>query len=1397
MLHTPAQIKTATLIDAIDWAATALGPRPHWPRSLNTVVDLLLASPVGMVLMWGDDPVMIYNDGYVPVAAARHPGAFGGRVAAVWPEIWDWNASIMARGLAGESMVYRDQHLVVERNGGPEDVWFDLFYAPVRDDAGRIAGVLCTVIETSAQIRASHQHAESERRLARSEARLSMLVNQASVGISQSDPDGTIVAANDRFCDIIGRQPEAVVGTPIESFTHPGDVATSRAAAAKLWRDGQAYIAEKRLLRPDGSFVWVSHHVSLARDAVGAPEFIIRITQDISARKQAEVLARDSTDRMQLALSTGAVLGTWSWNPHSQRLSGDARFAQTLLLDPVDAAAGVPLDQALQSIHWEDRALIRDRLRVDGGALAAFHVECRVSHGVGAWIWVEASGHLESGQDGLPQRLPGILINIDQRRRAAERQSFLITLGDKLRTIDDPQAILDRTTEATGRHLDATQVVYGEVSPDGETIELLTHWPAAAAAQERRIRTDRLGAEVARRLRTGDMSLSTAVPAWEDDHDPLARMAVPLFRDGRWHAVMMAEVRGGRHWDTSDAELLREVIGRTWDAVERARAVVTLRKAQGRQAFLLRLNDHLSEIDDPREVLETVAESLGTYLGVNRASYGEVTTETRTLVFAGAWSDGSVPPINGPVPYGGVADTEVSELLRGLTVSEDDFTIVREGRPNAGSAFAQQRIRAVLAVPLIRDGQFRAGLFLAQEQPRRWTLEEISLTQEVARRTWDALERTRAEQALQRSEARLRAMFDTLPVGIVFAEMPSGRVTEGNARVEQILGYAAFSSLDTAAFAEWVAFDENGVRVPVQEHPLYLAVSAGSTASRTFHHQRGDGTRVWVAMIAAPVRDPQGVITGGLLTIMDVDREKQAEAALRDLNTTLEQQVAARTRERDRVWRNSRDLLAVLSVGGGLVSLNPSWTEILGWSFEELVGRDFTAFLHPDDMAATAHTLEVLRDGPLAAPFENRLRRQDGSYLWFSWTASLEGAAIYANGRDVTAERLQAEALRQAEEQLRQSQKMEAVGQLTGGIAHDFNNLLTGITGALDLLGKRLAQGRTDTAERYIGMAMNSANRAAALTHRLLAFSRRQPLEAKPVDVNRLVTSMDDLVRRTIGERVTFDFALGTDLSPTLCDPHQLENALLNLVINARDAMPDGGCLTITTAEAVLQPSGPELEGGTRPGRYVSLGVSDTGTGMTPDVIARAFDPFFTTKPIGQGTGLGLSMIYGFAKQSDGTVRITSAVGAGTTVTLFLPRFTGTVVDVGERPSTGPRPGAGETILVVEDDPNVRDLVREILQDLGYQTLEASDGPSGLAMLRSDAHVDLLVTDVGLPGLNGRQLAEQGRVLRPGLRVLFITGYAENASFGGNGHLDPDMQMITKPFVVEAFASKIKEMVGN
>ncbi|MFJ2478743.1 ATP-binding protein [Pseudomonas sp. NPDC087598] len=385
--------------------------------------------------------------------------------------------------------------------------------------------------------------------------------------------------------------------------------------------------------------------------------------------------------------------------------------------------------------------------------------------------------------------------------------------------------------------------------------------------------------------------------------------------------------------------------------------------------------------------------------------------------------------------------------------------------------------------------------------------------------------------------------------------------------------------------------------------------------------------------------------------------------------------------------------------------------------------------------------------------------------------------------------------LRHNEEALRQSQKMEAVGQLTGGIAHDFNNMLTGIIGSLELLRRRLARGRTDDLDSLIDLGVTSANRAAGLTHRLLAFSRRQSLDSKAVQMNTLVLSMGELLQRSLNESIQLDMRLDEKLWVAEADPNQLESALLNLVINARDAMPEGGLLVVETSNQVLRRDFTEAYPNLEPGDYVMLSVTDNGSGMPQSVINRAFDPFFTTKPIGQGTGLGLSMIYGFSKQSRGHVSIDSEIDQGTTVKLYLPRFRGEEL---EQPTSDteqvPHAIDGETVLIVEDDPAVRLLVSSVLGELGYAFVEAGDADGAVPILNSAQRIDLLISDVGLPGMNGRQLAEIGRQYRPGLKVLFITGYAEHAAVRG-GFLDSGMQMITKPFTFDLLTAKVREMI--
>ena len=529
----------------------------------------------------------------------------------------------------------------------------------------------------------------------------------------------------------------------------------------------------------------------------------------------------------------------------------------------------------------------------------------------------------------------------------------------------------------------------------------------------------------------------------------------------------------------------------------------------------------------------------------------------------------------------------------------------------------------------------------------------------------------------------------------------------------------------------------------------------------------------------------------------------RAEARLRDMAASLERQVSEQAADRNRLWQLSTDIMLVARPDGEILSVNPAWTAVLGWLAPDLIGRNLADLAHADDLDQGAAAAWTAHDGAMLQRFDSRFRHKNGGYRWIAWTAVPGGGLINAVGRDVTAEREQAAALAQAEERLRQSQKMEAVGQLTGGLAHDFNNLLTGITGSLELMEVRLSQGRAAEIGRYITAAQAAASRAAALTHRLLAFSRRQTLDPKPTNMNHLIAGMEELLRQTVGPSVGIQISTDPALWTTLVDPNQLENVLLNLCINARDAMPDGGTLQIETVNHTLDEAAAR-ERDLSPGPYVVLCVTDTGTGMTPEVAARAFDPFFTTKPLGQGTGLGLSMIYGFVRQSGGQARIESQPGEGTTIALTLPRH---AVGGPEQPATdaaatlarSSRASRNETVLVVDDEAAVRMLVAEVLDELGFRTMEAENGVAAMRVLHSAARVDLLVTDVGLPGgLNGRQLADAGRAVRPALRVLFVTGYAESAVLGdgsGAGSLPAGMQVLTKPFTMEALTSRIKALI--
>ncbi len=649
----------------------------------------------------------------------------------------------------------------------------------------------------------------------------------------------------------------------------------------------------------------------------------------------------------------------------------------------------------------------------------------------------------------------------------------------------------------------------------------------------------------------------------------------------------------------------------------------------------------------------------------------------------------------------------------------------------------------------------------------------------------DITDRMLAQQTLYESEQRFRLIADSAPVPIWVSRLDGKRAFANQA-------YLDFLGL---GFDEALVFDWRKILHPDDLPRILQEQIAGESSLKPFaleaRYLRADGKWRWIRSESQPRWDAAGRHAGFIGVAHDITAAKVAEDDLRRLNETLAIEVAKRTRERDRIWSVSRDLLLVLDQQGSWLSVNPAWSDVLGWSADQLLGPTQLDHEHLSALQKARKSLTRLAANDHSGRFESVFPERDGGERWISWTSVLNENLIYAVGRDISAEKHAQQALRAAEAQLRQAQKMEAVGQLTGGIAHDFNNLLTGIIGGLELVKRRVAAKRFDDVDRFIDPAVNSAHRAAALTHRLLAFSRQQSLDFKPIDVVQLILSMEDMLRRTLGTHVNLTIVADPHIWIAEVDHNQLENAVLNLVINARDAMVHGGELSIEIRNRTIATAEREVAAGD----YVTIAVRDQGIGMTPSQVERAFDPFFTTKPIGQGTGLGLSMVYGFAKQSRGQIWIDSQIAEGTTVTVFLPRSSRTAVPAVEPPpAVIEPPPTGETILLVEDEAAVRLVVATALTELGYRMVEAHDAPTALALLERSPGIDLLITDIGLPGMNGRQLAERAQARRPDLKVLFMSGYAEKVAAGAELWSETT-DLITKPFVVDSFAAKVRDIL--
>jgi PAS domain S-box-containing protein len=704
-----------------------------------------------------------------------------------------------------------------------------------------------------------------------------------------------------------------------------------------------------------------------------------------------------------------------------------------------------------------------------------------------------------------------------------------------------------------------------------------------------------------------------------------------------------------------------------------------------------------------------------------------------------------------------------------------------------------------LALDLDRGGLVRAH-FAFSYTPLRDDHWDIAGVFCVCRETTETV---KAKELSQRHLDRLARMFESAPSFIAMLESSEHRIVLANAAYQRLVGDRPLLGL-TVAQALPDAVEQGYLQIldtVFQTNEPYFSTGAKYDVRPVLG---GESSERYVDFVYQPLSDLAGRVTGIFVEGTDVTERVRADEALRaseinlkEANAALESRIQERTSEllaREALIRtfyeHSSECHAVLGTDGSGTfiyrEINPATLKLYGKTREEVINHSLGEVLAPKAAEELRRNLQACLNAN--APYRYERVQGEGIVEAVATLVPFEFGTeqrIIVSAREVTERR-------RLEHQLLQSQKMEAVGQLTGGLAHDFNNLLTGVIGSLELVQSRVAQGRLQDLDSYLAAGQGAARRAAALTHRLLAFSRRQTLDPKPVDANRLISDLVDLIRRTVGPQITVEVVGAVGLWTTRVDPNQLENALLNLCINARDAMPNGGKITIETANRWID-GRTSLARELSEGQYISVCVSDSGCGMSPEVLARAFDPFFTTKPLGEGTGLGLSMIYGFARQSGGQVRLYSEPSKGTMACIYLPRWLGAEAQAED---TSPvrmslLKGQGETVLIVDDEPTIRLLVAEVLQDLGLQGIESCDGVSALKILESEQRIDLLVTDVGLPnGLNGRQLADAARVLRPGLKVLFITGYAENAVFG-HGVLPTGFAVLTKPFEMNMLANRI------
>ena len=1270
-----------------------------------------------------------------------------------WAEFWRHEGNDQANEAVAAAKAGGLGHFVALGStmaGTPK--WWDVQVTPILGSDGlpeRLLSVSRDITEARLADAAA-QDASSLNTLILNSSRDSIVVLDLEGRTRSISPGGIEGLEIDDVSALIGR-----------SFVRAWSGAEQDAARAALAeaRAGGTGRFEGLCATQKGTLKWWDVVISALPGAAGRDDRFVAIGRDISEARHAAQLLAVVEDRLAVALSASGVVGTWDWDLVTDLVYGDANYARIYAFDADLAATGAPLAEYLKAILPQDLPGVQSAIDSALGDGTPFSSEYRIVHPNASIRWISARGRVVLDAHGAPARFAGTSVDITEQKSAEQRQAFLLRLSDRLRGLPEPAAVLAASAEELGLHLHANRVGFGQIQADDATVAFQGGYADGVEPIVGSAPVLNFGAGNIARMRQG-LTVVCDDAAADIDNNPAnwaalsvgSFVAVPLIRDGRFRAALYVNAIAPRRWSSGDVALMEDVAARAWDALERARA------------------EHELRVSETRLLTAVAITSLGTFewdTGTN-----EVTLSARGRLIYG---------------FGPAEDLHADDLLGRMHPHDVERIRAEAAASVANVAPLEITYRVVLPGAEIR---WVRSVNEAEPMVAGQALRMVGVFEDVT-------DRVLAEQTLRTSESQFRMLAQSVPHHVWTASRV-GQMEWFNDRAYAYCGVPD-GTLEGADWARAVHPDDLTKAMQLWEE----ASARGADFEAEVRLKRADEVYRWHVTRAAAVLGPDDQVVRWVGTTTDVEELHLAREALADRNVTLEMRVAQQARERDRAWKNSRDLQVIIGPDGIIRAANDAWKSMLGWHPDEVVGHHHLEFSHAEVLASDSTALLSATHQGVTA-YESRSLHKDGGFRWVSWTSTAEDSLVYASGRHITAEKQAAADLQATQEQLRQSQKMEAVGQLTGGVAHDFNNLLQVISANLQLMGKHAAG--NEKIEQRLASAQDAVRRGAKLAAQLLAFSRRQALEPKVVNVGRFVLAMEDMVRRAIGEAIEIEIETETETETetaasgtpwnALIDPTQIENAVLNLAVNARDAMKGSGKLSLTTTNVTLDAGFTKSRFELQPGDYVRLAVSDTGSGMTAEVLAQIFEPFFSTKPVGSGTGLGLSMVYGFVKQSGGHVEARSQLGVGTTMTLYLPR-TERVEDTVVLTDGGPVVGGSETILVAEDDEGVRATVVELLLELGYRVLKAKDAASALTVIESGVPIDLLFTDVVMPGtLKSLELARIARQRLPGIAVLFTSGYAQNVITYGD-RVEVGVELLPKPYTREALARRLRNVLAS